>query len=925
MKPFDIKGEYTPEEVKAALAGTSGTRQLSYRYERLDRFNNFVEDIDYVQSCSIENNGLADIKRTAKMDILDSGSINYLQDRIKPYVRLAIPHTEDYTDYLKTLDPTVWWKMDEGFRAKPTTVALVPLADGNTYTTRETAYAFTSVATTRNSWSAKVDTDDPAHRDTVWFAVTVNTSEPLVIDIGAGGGASTVTVQLAYAPASDQPLEILGTSTIAYSSFSRYSYAVPRRGIYYASVVPTTADLKTPTLTVYREAIMEDSSGKGNTGFYTLQSTVMGKEPLITDNGMSISGTQPLWGTGYSEIELTAPFTKNLWVNYGNDVFYEGDFDFEFGSVAVDVHFYCNNGVVNYNLIVDDLDNNVHYTHESPALASEVSFDSHLLSVVFDPASGFAGLYYDGKLAYQFPASDGTTSLTQFAGALLDKTCTYTDFYIYSDAVDGARADDMTIFPTALSSPVLSKMHYLGLNSVSGRSGYVEWPQGVFLLSSPSRKMVNGNHVVRAVDGYDQLVTLKEDSFDYRYSVDKNINYTAAIDKVLQTTAPYESFNLNDSRKILRTTTNAAVLTDDSFKVTSPGGAGAYGILGTFALADLSAEAKATLPASGVYESFLAVNCFPDGREGTMVALAMYVEAGQTVIGYKGIGVGFTFDSVAHAYWRIRESRSYIYWEVSPDGATWTQLHVVRADFDTACEADLIMGQVSATVGQITTFSKLKVNGYQRIKSSIIKTASVLPAVMEWEPGTSKLTIINDLLGAVNYESATYDEDGVFVGRPYITPQNRTAQFGYATDAESVITGDVNQSMDLFKIPNKWIIVVSEPDRTPLTGTYTNSDPLSPTSTVSRGRTIVEFRTEQNAPDQVTLDAQAARLAFEASQVYEVIEFNTALMPIHQNMDVFNLTIDGLEVANKYAEQSWSMTLANGATMTHRVRKVVSI
>jgi hypothetical protein len=196
---------------------------------------------------------------------------------------------------------------------------------------------------------------------------------------------------------------------------------------------------------------------------------------------------------------------------------------------------------------------------------------------------------------------------------------------------------------------------------------------------------------------------------------------------------------------------------------------------------------------------------------------------------------------------------------------------------------------------------------------------------MEWEPGTPKLTIINDLLGSINYESASYDEDGLFVGRPYITPQNRTSQFGYATDSESVISGDVGQTMDLFAVPNKWVVVVSEPDRPAIVGTYVNDDPLSPTSTVARGRTIVDFRTEQNAPDQATLDAQAERLAFEASQVYEVIEFNTAIMPIHQNMDVYDLTIDGLEIASKYAEQSWKMTLSNGATMTHRVRKVVSV
>jgi hypothetical protein len=87
----------------------------------------------------------------------------------------------------------------------------------------------------------------------------------------------------------------------------------------------------------------------------------------------------------------------------------------------------------------------------------------------------------------------------------------------------------------------------------------------------------------------------------------------------------------------------------------------------------------------------------------------------------------------------------------------------------------------------------------------------------------------------------------------------------------------------------------------------------------------VDFRTEQNAPDQVTLDAQAERLAFEASQVYEVIEFNTALMPIHQNADVYDLIIDGLVIDSKYSEHTWSMELSNGSTMKHKVRKVTAV
>lgn len=211
------------------------------------------------------------------------------------------------------------------------------------------------------------------------------------------------------------------------------------------------------------------------------------------------------------------------------------------------------------------------------------------------------------------------------------------------------------------------------------------------------------------------------------------------------------------------------------------------------------------------------------------------------------------------------------------------------------------------------------------IAVNLTPSALVLPAAMEWAPGASYLRIVNDLLGAINYDSAWFDENGLMVVRPYLSPQVRTSEFTYATDADSVIAGDVDQTLDLFGVPNKWVLVKSEPDLPALVGTYTNTAPGSPTSTVSRGRTIVEVVSESDAADQLTLDAKAARLAFESSQVYEVVQFSTALMPMHGNADVYTLTLPELAIGAKYSEHEWSMSLDAGATMSHKVRRVVNV
>ena len=107
---------------------------------------------------------------------------------------------------------------------------------------------------------------------------------------------------------------------------------------------------------------------------------------------------------------------------------------------------------------------------------------------------------------------------------------------------------------------------------------------------------------------------------------------------------------------------------------------------------------------------------------------------------------------------------------------------------------------------------------------------------MEWEPGTSKLRILNDLLAAINYESASFDERGRLVCQPYLSPSARAASYVYAADEWSPVTGNVDQTLDLFDVPNKWVLVKSEADQAPLTSVYVNDLPSSPTSTVSRGR-----------------------------------------------------------------------------------------
>jgi hypothetical protein len=210
--------------------------------------------------------------------------------------------------------------------------------------------------------------------------------------------------------------------------------------------------------------------------------------------------------------------------------------------------------------------------------------------------------------------------------------------------------------------------------------------------------------------------------------------------------------------------------------------------------------------------------------------------------------------------------------------------------------------------------------------SFVTPSSLTLPVTWDYEAGTSKLTILNDLLSAMNYRSAWFEEGGYLVCEPYVTPGNRAVSYTYATDSTSVITGDVSDDIDLFSIPNKWVLVVSDTDQGSFSSTYTNTSASSPTSTVSRGRTILKFMDGQSAADQASLDGLAARTAYEDSQVFENVSFTTALMPVHSNADILALSVGGLNLGDaRFEELSWGMELRAGATMSHVVRRSLPV
>jgi hypothetical protein len=209
-------------------------------------------------------------------------------------------------------------------------------------------------------------------------------------------------------------------------------------------------------------------------------------------------------------------------------------------------------------------------------------------------------------------------------------------------------------------------------------------------------------------------------------------------------------------------------------------------------------------------------------------------------------------------------------------------------------------------------------------KHNIEQTDKALPVDMEFEPGKEKLEAINELLTAINYTPIHVDVYGYFTSMTYRSPSIRAAEYTYKDDELSIIYPGMEEELDLFNVANRWVVVCSNAEQS-LMSTYTNNNPNSPTSTVNRGRTIVDYREVTDIADQQSLDAYVQRIAFEASQVYGKLTFETALNPLHDYMDVLEIDYSPLGIKGKYSETGWTMPLKAGARMKHEVRKVVSI
>lgn len=206
--------------------------------------------------------------------------------------------------------------------------------------------------------------------------------------------------------------------------------------------------------------------------------------------------------------------------------------------------------------------------------------------------------------------------------------------------------------------------------------------------------------------------------------------------------------------------------------------------------------------------------------------------------------------------------------------------------------------------------------------TGIVPSDKTLRQAMTWPAGTSKLDVVNALLGSIYYNNLWCDSDGLWRSEEWIDPADQAPSVVFAEGVSAIHTPNFTVSQNTAAVPNKVICTTSGDDSNPgLTSVATNEDPLSPYSYSRRGRWIAQTYSDVEAADQATLDKIAAKnLKLNMTPPY-YLSVTHATVPL-EGRQVLQFTSDGVD--RQVSVNEWEVTMTPGSLMTGKWLAVAS-
>ena len=195
-------------------------------------------------------------------------------------------------------------------------------------------------------------------------------------------------------------------------------------------------------------------------------------------------------------------------------------------------------------------------------------------------------------------------------------------------------------------------------------------------------------------------------------------------------------------------------------------------------------------------------------------------------------------------------------------------------------------------------------------------SATTLPVTMVWalnpDAETSWLSIINDLLSAINYRGLWANENGVFTSSPYAAPSTRAIEWTFDTSISTanIVGQERTLTSDVWAAKNWWRFVRKAMTVKPIEGagiyTVTNAS-TGRTSVAALGRTVKAPVQFLDAADQTSLVAQGDKIVAKNQAISRSFTIEVDPLPIASHFDIVELIDAGF--TDKCQVTSWTLPL----------------
>jgi hypothetical protein len=212
----------------------------------------------------------------------------------------------------------------------------------------------------------------------------------------------------------------------------------------------------------------------------------------------------------------------------------------------------------------------------------------------------------------------------------------------------------------------------------------------------------------------------------------------------------------------------------------------------------------------------------------------------------------------------------------------------------------------------------------QQFEAALVPSYVVDPEIVTtiaepilWPIGTKRLKIVNELAAMAGAFSVYFDNDGT--GRVTLIPDLSVAPVEHTyLSGGRMIAGSMVESDDLLAAPNRFQVIDSSAEATPVVGVY-DVPPSAPHSFANRGFYVVETIQEQGLEDATQATARAYAAYVESQGGYQWVQFSSSPDPRHDTFDIVDY------LGTRYREQGWSLPLEEGSEMTHDLRRVYEL